>query len=372
MIKLWRYIWVCIFISMLGLVDSFSQNLVPNPGFEEFYDCPADYVTTSYKLYVTQWQSANNGTPDYFNACSKKCGVPFNWAGYAEAFEGKAYMGIVGCMLRLDPKQISYREYIKIALNEPLKTGQTYRASVKLLLAESSLAACNGMGILFSSTDLWNLQTFNFPLIPQIQADEKKIFRNKEEWEELSGNYTALGGEAYIIIGNFLSDQQINYQEFDENLLTTRHTSPMAYYLIDDVSVIGIKDTFEDDITVDNVFSGVIEPGKLLRLDHLYFETDQWKLLPESYPELDQLVNQLIKNPHWNLQIHGHADQTGSEDHNILLSQNRAKQVKEYLISKGIFTNRILYFGHGSSQPADTASGQGSNPLNRRVEVVVE
>ena len=47
----------------------------------------------------------------------------------------------------------------------------------------------------------------------------------------------ANGDEKFVLIGNFLSNQEMEYKVFDENLLETRYTSPMAYYYIDDVQL---------------------------------------------------------------------------------------------------------------------------------------
>ncbi|HAM97387.1 MAG TPA: hypothetical protein DCQ26_02145 [Marinilabiliales bacterium] len=350
-----------------------SQNLVPNAGFEQFVQCPDDYGTSSQWLYVADWQSPTEGTPDYFNACSKKCGVPLNWAGSAKAYEGKAYMGIVGCMLQLDPKQISYREYIRARLTDTLEAGETYYASVQVRLALSCLAACNGLGIYFSSTGLTNRNTVNYPLSPQITYVNNEAIADKDRWTQICGTFTAKGDEAFIIIGNFLSDQQIEYRAFDENFIATQYVNPMAYYLIDDVFVAPFDTAFYKDcgfIVAEKTrfFSGTLEPDQKMVLEHLYFETDKWQILPESFNELNQLVEQMNKNPQLELNIHGHADQTGSEEHNIILSENRAIAVKDYLVAKGILPSRINCFGHGSSQPFDTVSHQ----KNRRVEIVVE
>jgi len=68
------------------------------------------------------------------------------------------------------------------------------------------------------------------------------------------------------------------------------------------------------------------------------------------------------------VEISGHTDNTGSEEHNLSLSENRAKAVCDYLIAKGIKKERLLYKGFGSSKAiADNETEEGK-ALNRRTE----
>src|SRR5437868_1580485 len=97
----------------------FSQNLVPNPGFEEYYKCPVSYNSSTDGKIALGWVSPSIGTPDLFNACSKtNVGVPSNWAGYSKANSGMGYAGIY--VYNTDPKH-SYREYLQAQLVTPLQ-----------------------------------------------------------------------------------------------------------------------------------------------------------------------------------------------------------------------------------------------------------
>ncbi|MBW2459916.1 MAG: OmpA family protein, partial [Deltaproteobacteria bacterium] len=69
--------------------------------------------------------------------------------------------------------------------------------------------------------------------------------------------------------------------------------------------------------------------------DRIEFETGNAVLLPKSWPILDQVADTLAKGPHIQLvQIQGHTDDTGDAGKNLLLSEDRAKSVRAYLISK--------------------------------------
>lgn len=77
---------------------TFGQNLINNGSFEIFSNCPYESAQIQYCNY---WQSPNNSSPDYFVRCysnfisDHSVSVPENRFGYQNAYEGKAYNGIV-------------------------------------------------------------------------------------------------------------------------------------------------------------------------------------------------------------------------------------------------------------------------------------
>jgi len=104
-----------------------------------------------------------------------------------------------------------------------------------------------------------------------------------------------------------------------------------------------------------------------VRLEVL-FETDSAKLKPDSYADMDRVVEFLTSvNPTVSGVVEGHTDNTGSDSYNMKLSQQRADAVRQYLLSKGISGTRIEAKGFGENQPAaDNATPEG-RALNRRV-----
>ena len=72
------------------------------------------------------------------------------------------------------------------------------------------------------------------------------------------------------------------------------------------------------------------------------------------------------------VEIAGHADSVGSEDYNLNLSQQRADEVKKYLVNKGVSSARLNAIGYGETQPvADNATPEGRKQ-NRRVDFKVK
>ena len=68
------------------------------------------------------------------------------------------------------------------------------------------------------------------------------------------------------------------------------------------------------------------------------------------------------------IEIGGHTDGKGSDSYNKRLSENRAKAVVEYLVSKGVNINRLKYMGYGKSMPVAPNDTEEGRAMNRRVE----
>ena len=111
-----------------------------------------------------------------------------------------------------------------------------------------------------------------------------------------------------------------------------------------------------------------IKAGEVVILRNVFFDTDSYVLLPESNVELDKLVEFLTKNQTIRIEIGGHTDNVGSEEHNKILSENRAKAVYDYLVLNGINAGRLTYYGFGFSKPIAPNDTEQGRALNRRTE----
>jgi outer membrane protein OmpA-like peptidoglycan-associated protein/tetratricopeptide (TPR) repeat protein len=114
-----------------------------------------------------------------------------------------------------------------------------------------------------------------------------------------------------------------------------------------------------------------IETNASIVLKNIFFDVNKWELKPESQAELDKLVQLLNENPSVKIEICGHTDNVGKTADNLLLSNNRAKEVVSYLISKNISSQRLSSKGYGETQPmADNKTEEG-RAMNRRTEMRV-
>lgn len=114
-----------------------------------------------------------------------------------------------------------------------------------------------------------------------------------------------------------------------------------------------------------------IEIGQVVRLNNVFFDFDKWDLRPESYVELDRVVKLLNENPKIEIEMSAHTDSHGTDEYNIKLSDNRAKSVREYILSKGIAPTRIISQGYGETKPVVANDTDEHRQLNRRVEFTI-
>jgi outer membrane protein OmpA-like peptidoglycan-associated protein len=107
-------------------------------------------------------------------------------------------------------------------------------------------------------------------------------------------------------------------------------------------------------------------------LKNVLFEIGSSILLEESVFELDKLMMLMTDNVKINIEIRGHTDNVGEEEANLILSEERAKAVYEYLIQNGIDSSRLDYKGFGESLPiADNETTLGRKQ-NRRTEFQIK
>jgi outer membrane protein OmpA-like peptidoglycan-associated protein len=111
--------------------------------------------------------------------------------------------------------------------------------------------------------------------------------------------------------------------------------------------------------------------GTSFTLHNVFFNRSKYDLLSESFDELDTLAKHLKENPTMIIEIRGHTDSHGDSDDNLKLSENRAKAVKEYLISKKIEPNRIRCKGYGELKPIASNASEETRKHNRRVEFII-
>ena len=98
----------------------------------------------------------------------------------------------------------------------------------------------------------------------------------------------------------------------------------------------------------------------------LFFDVNSSTIKPGGYAELDRVAHVLSQYPQTFIRVEGHTDQTGSEEHNQVLSERRANAVKNALTQKGVDPARVSAVGMGECCPVSS-----ENAANRRVSIVL-
>ncbi len=222
------------FVASLCLaVAANAQNLVPNPGFEQYSSCPQG-VNTGYGHTCSTWLNGNKQTPDYYNSCNNSingiAGVPSNISGYQAASGGNGYMGI----FLYNTAGIDVKEYIAAPI-PALEAGESYRVSVDVSLAGSSSVAANGFGVLFYKNGIANYDTAvkgnTIPVAPQVDFIHYGILKDTVNWTTLVDTFTADSAYTMMVFGGFIPQLQMDTTRFNNN------TWQQAYYYVDNIKV---------------------------------------------------------------------------------------------------------------------------------------
>ncbi len=365
-------------LGALGVALCFSAraqelpNLVPNPSFEQFDSKPTEIS----QLYLARpWRSlavsGNEPAELFTSGALARVSVPSNFNGTEPAHSGTAYAGFIPFSKMDDEK---YREFFVTTLFVPLEAGCTYRAACFVSLAERAHWAADGVQILLSTRAPLLAQGGYAMAQPQVSAP--KVITQTDGWVEVSGMFRASGGERMLTIGNFQPSEDTGVRRQIAKG-KDKDAGDIAYYYLDDVSVVKVMEA--DGSPARSAALPALAPlpiapkvGEAVRLENIYFASDEAKLLPESGPSLDQLAALLIAHPEWKILLTGHTDNTDTALHNLLLSHERAESVRQYLIGKGIAPARLTAEGAGDTKPVASNDTPAGREKNRRVEFMLQ
>lgn len=146
-----------------------------------------------------------------------------------------------------------------------------------------------------------------------------------------------------------------------------RATAPKYLSFNDIIDVSSVTDYKEMNY---DLFLTPVKEKQSFVLNNIFFDTGKYELRPESYNELNKLFNFLTEN-NVSIEIGGHTDDVGNDNDNLVLSENRANSVRQYLIDKGIESSRISHRGYGETMPVTQNTTPEGRQKNRRVEFTI-
>lgn len=244
--------------SLLICINSVAQpNLIPNGSFEDYVTCPVS--SNDFEGFVSDWYNPTDSipyipTPDYYNSCSNpsNVGVPQNFCGVLNAKNGSAYAGI----FFYNPAGFTdcdSREYISVKLLSPLIKDSiyNYKMSVSFALRYNSVSLSN-IGVVLSKDSIHQYLACAIDLPDSsiiLINHQDSIVYNPGSWKELDFTFKANGGEKFLCIGNFDSDEDID---------SLHYNSPQgyyenSYYLIDDVSLVRTTSVGVEENEIDKI-----------------------------------------------------------------------------------------------------------------------
>lgn len=125
---------------------------------------------------------------------------------------------------------------------------------------------------------------------------------------------------------------------------------------------------FQDYYLVD-LWMDPLELNDKIELRPIFFQQSKAVILDSSFGELERLANILNENPGLEIRIEGHTDNVGQPEDLQRLSEGRANAIRDFLVQKGIATERIQTVGHGPKFPLNDNSSDELRAENRRVEI---
>lgn len=159
----------------------------------------------------------------------------------------------------------------------------------------------------------------------------------------------------------------VNMEKDDKVMITTKkkgHAFSSRVIEKEDVEKGGV--VRNKDVKVEKV-----KVGKPYTINDITFATNSYELNDKVKFILTGFIDYLKENPSVKVAIHGHTDDVGDANENLKLSEDRAKEVKDYLVSKGITSSRLSSKGFGESKPKIKNTSEYNRSINRRTEFVI-
>jgi len=138
-----------------------------------------------------------------------------------------------------------------------------------------------------------------------------------------------------------------------------------------DTKLVKIDTGGTNNVITSNAEMKQVEVGKTYDLHDIHFATNSYTLTKETRSIIDLFIEFLNENPTIKVEIQGHTDNIGNDDANQELSEQRAKSVYQYVVSKGIDSDRLRYKGYGESQPIAPNTTPEGRAKNRRTVFLI-
>ena len=214
-----------------------AQNLVPNPSFEQFSNCPQG--SFSITDYAIDWIDPTNASSELLDTCEHTPYIDFNNWPYIYPRSGGAMAGVFiknnGGSCPVGTYSNTYREYIEVKLTDSLQNNQLYymefyvAPSPYMMFGTHNISAAitdtllpggsGGSSIVYSSVQ------------PQITPFANTCITDTSHWSRINGFLYGTGYEKYLTIGNFKVEDSLTLSVINPNGYCG------VYYFVDDVSL---------------------------------------------------------------------------------------------------------------------------------------
>ncbi|MBI1837492.1 MAG: OmpA family protein [Flavobacteriia bacterium] len=314
-----------------------------------------------------------------------------NAFGKEEAKDGANYAGIIAYSFGDKVP----RSYISTKLSTPLKKGLKYCVKFNVSLAEASKYACNQLGAVLSSKPFGTDSKTAIIEKAQILHTDNKVFNAMYNWETVCAEFIATGGEKFITIGNFSSNEETVNEKNKKTEIKGVTPIIAAYYYIDDVSLTLVSEEQLCDCAKpanESEYSSMIyqkaisindkmTPKQKVEAEQIFFAFGKAKLTLIGEEALNLIAEQYKANPDMKIEVQGHCnemeDKLGVEKPMFAdMATKRINTVIKYLVSKGIPESALIASSKAATAPNPEASESDEEELkmakSRRVTFIVQ
>jgi hypothetical protein len=284
---------IVLFIFSAGI---YSQNLIPNPGFETYSQLPCACMHGDVNTFVKSWENVGSGTADILSSnADQSCYASTNsnhWDSFGfEAPNGGNTMG----MIMTEGFDGTYREYLGLPLSTPLRRGREYYLEFYVSLGDYCGVATNNIGALFTVDKPRTGEGYIVMGTPQVNYES--VILENNGWVKISGSFIADDNYRFMTVGNFAPTSATEMERLPEIAFAGGHTyrKGMAAYYIDDFLLL--------DKSADLTVTGdtLVHTGELATLTAKGGNTYKWadaknpKTIIAYGPELNQYMKRRTK-----------------------------------------------------------------------------
>lgn len=355
-----------LFLALIYPIE--SQNLIPNPGFENIRI--ANRTEWNYNYYYPEWnylvpidRKSNYGLPEFSeylgNKDIMKLGIIYKDTIVRKSNIIKPHRGNG----HLFTPNFTPRTLNEAKLLVPLEKDSLYYFQMYININSNNYKKeelINGkIGLWFCNRDFSDekgrliMQENKMRIKPHIQVKDYKAsdFKN---WVKFTASFKSDQNYSYVVLGN---------------------VEPLAKVVPEDqIKIQGISYRIDDMCLVPFYLKSTCEVSneeEVFDIQNVYFELNSFQLNKSNRQVLQDMV-QYLKNDNLTISLFGYTDSSGKEKKNAQLSENRAKSVYDFLINAGINKSKLSFAGHGSSDPVASNTTEEGRSMNRRVELKIK
>lgn len=213
-------------------------------------------------------------------------------------------------------------------------------------------------------------------------------YYNGVEEKDMEGQKVNLGGSAVFNLQDMANTYGLGADKIDRykavyntfgSLMVKMYPSLMPSFMpyekaVDKsflFSVLANHPELLEGKAITTTYASEITSAVSSRSYSIEFETGSAQIRSSSFRLLDEIFESAVVAEGLKVGVYGHTDNSGSDAVNIPLSEKRADAVRDYLIKKGLVTNRVEAKGYGATKPLADNSSEAGRSQNRRVEIVL-